>query len=164
MNTRVDNNIEMAVVTVLYNANIDAWRLLIVESRNRSARGWIQLTFCVSADKRRRYDQYGIDGLTSSGQGGRADFDFGGGFDHGFTSFHFRDPNEVFREFFGGRDPFAEMFGNGAYSLRAYVCFICSIALLCISSRMLCPELSLTEIRKYYVLQIQVIDPNIAKV
>lgn len=39
---------------------------------------------------------------------GAADFEFG----FGFPTFHFRDPEEVFREFFGGRDPFAEFFSG----------------------------------------------------
>ena len=41
------------------------------------------------------------------------DFDFGG-FNSRFHGHHFtfRDPEDVFREFFGGRDPFAEFFGG----------------------------------------------------
>ncbi|XP_038646072.1 dnaJ homolog subfamily B member 2 isoform X2 [Scyliorhinus canicula] len=57
--------------------------------------------------KRQVYDKYGKDGLI--GAGGRApskDTEF-----PGFV-FSFRSPDEVFREFFGGRDPFAELFDD----------------------------------------------------
>ncbi|XP_046678950.1 dnaJ homolog subfamily B member 6-A isoform X3 [Homalodisca vitripennis] len=63
--------------------------------------------------KRRVYDQYGKDGLNQDrGSRGRsrhhhdADFEFGFGF-----PFTFRDPEDVFREFFGG-SPFQELFGG----------------------------------------------------
>ncbi|XP_013399016.1 dnaJ homolog subfamily B member 6 isoform X7 [Lingula anatina] len=56
------------------------------------------------AKKRDLYDRYGKDGLND------ADIDFGG-YDTGFH-FTFRDPEEVFREFFGGRDPFEDFFGG----------------------------------------------------
>ncbi|XP_023029660.1 dnaJ heat shock protein family (Hsp40) member B6 mrj isoform X1 [Leptinotarsa decemlineata] len=50
--------------------------------------------------KRRVYDQYGKDGLLNGNSRGRSrhedDFDFGG-----FGFFSFRDPEDVFREFFG---------------------------------------------------------------
>ncbi|XP_074659139.1 dnaJ homolog subfamily B member 6-like [Tubulanus polymorphus] len=73
------------------------------------------------ADKRRIYDQYGKDGLTGAGASNGADFGAGGGFDFdfggGFAShgggaggfrhdFMFRDPFDVFRDFFS-HDPFA---------------------------------------------------------
>ncbi|KAL1491390.1 hypothetical protein ABEB36_011994 [Hypothenemus hampei] len=55
--------------------------------------------------KRRMYDQYGKDGLLNGGRGGRSryedDYDWGG-----FGFFTFRDPEDVFREFFGGTDVF----------------------------------------------------------
>lgn len=59
----------------------------------------------LSDDKKRRvYDQYGKEGLLNNGSRGRSrhddDFDFGFGF------FTFRDPEDVFREFFGGNDVF----------------------------------------------------------
>ncbi|CAM4526183.1 unnamed protein product [Leuciscus chuanchicus] len=50
-------------------------------------------------NKRRQYDRYGKEGL--SNRGGHYDEDFMGGFT-------FRNPDDVFREFFGGRDPFAD--------------------------------------------------------
>ncbi|XP_067864291.1 dnaJ homolog subfamily B member 6b isoform X2 [Heptranchias perlo] len=55
------------------------------------------------SSKRDIYDRYGKDGLTNTGGGGH----YGEGYDLGFT---FRNPEDVFREFFGGRDPFADFF------------------------------------------------------
>lgn len=49
------------------------------------------------------YDRYGKEGLGDRGFGASS----GGGYGH----FHFHDPFDVFRQFFGGRDPFAD-FGN----------------------------------------------------
>ncbi|KAL4222461.1 DnaJ subfamily B member 6 [Mactra antiquata] len=66
----------------------------------------------VLSDKQKRdvYDKYGKEGLTGHHGNGYSTYDdYGGEFDH-FHGFHFRDPEEVFREFFGGRDPFAEFF------------------------------------------------------
>uniref|UniRef100_A0A8C5GEN5 DnaJ heat shock protein family (Hsp40) member B6a n=1 Tax=Gouania willdenowi TaxID=441366 RepID=A0A8C5GEN5_GOUWI len=54
------------------------------------------------ANKRSIYDRYGIDGLTNS-HGGR---------DHFHEPYTFRNPEDVFRDFFGGRDPFADLFGK----------------------------------------------------
>jgi len=68
--------------------------------------------------KRELYDKYGKEGLT--GGGPEPDFDFGGFGHSGFHSFHFRDPNDVFREFFGGRDPFADFFGGGFPSFSGF--------------------------------------------
>uniref|UniRef100_A0A4W3I2B5 DnaJ heat shock protein family (Hsp40) member B6 n=1 Tax=Callorhinchus milii TaxID=7868 RepID=A0A4W3I2B5_CALMI len=53
--------------------------------------------------KRDVYDRYGKDGLTNIGGGGQ----YNSGYNFGFT---FRNPEDVFREFFGGRDPFADFF------------------------------------------------------
>uniref|UniRef100_A0A8C3HGT9 DnaJ heat shock protein family (Hsp40) member B2 n=1 Tax=Chrysemys picta bellii TaxID=8478 RepID=A0A8C3HGT9_CHRPI len=63
----------------------------------------------VLSDKSKRdlYDRYGKDGLTGAGTGDPR----GGAGAPGFT-FTFRGADEVFREFFGGRDPFADFFGN----------------------------------------------------
>eukprot|EP00918_Siedleckia_nematoides_P069954 GHVU01152495.1.p1 GENE.GHVU01152495.1~~GHVU01152495.1.p1 ORF type:complete len:227 (-),score=29.57 GHVU01152495.1:450-1130(-) len=61
-------------------------------------------------DKRQVYDRYGKEGLVQGNS--QPNFDFGG-FDSGFSHFNFRDPEDVFREFFGGRDPFAEFFSTG---------------------------------------------------
>lgn len=71
--------------------------------------------FSPTEKKRRVYDQYGKDGLLGHNdrQNSRSrryhnnhDFDDFGGF--GFT---FRDPEDVFREFFGN-SPFADIFGG----------------------------------------------------
>ncbi|XP_055235592.1 dnaJ homolog subfamily B member 2 isoform X3 [Gorilla gorilla gorilla] len=59
--------------------------------------------------KREIYDRYGREGLTGTGTGpSRAEAGSGG---PGFT-FTFRSPEEVFREFFGSGDPFAELFDD----------------------------------------------------
>ncbi|KAM8823513.1 dnaJ homolog subfamily B member 6b isoform 1-T2 [Spinachia spinachia] len=64
--------------------------------------------------QRNTYDRYGKEGLSAGGGGGRgggAHYEhFGGG---GFT---FRNPNDVFREFFGGRDPFADFFVDDPFN------------------------------------------------
>ncbi|XP_051785086.1 dnaJ homolog subfamily B member 6b isoform X2 [Erpetoichthys calabaricus] len=59
------------------------------------------------SNKRDIYDRYGKEGLTGGGGGGGGQFH--DGYDFGFT---FRNPEDVFREFFGGRDPFADFFDN----------------------------------------------------
>ncbi|CAH2259264.1 dnaJ homolog subfamily B member 6 isoform X1 [Pararge aegeria] len=60
--------------------------------------------------KRRVYDQYGKEGLNNSrGRHSAADEDYDFGY-HSFP-FKFRDPEEVFREFFGG-SPFGELFAD----------------------------------------------------
>nr|XP_055190588.1 dnaJ homolog subfamily B member 6 [Nyctereutes procyonoides]XP_055190589.1 dnaJ homolog subfamily B member 6 [Nyctereutes procyonoides] len=53
------------------------------------------------AKKRDIYDRYGKEGLNGGGGGGVR---FDTPFEFGFT---FRNPDDVFREFFGGRDPFS---------------------------------------------------------
>ena len=63
-------------------------------------------------EKRAAYDRYGPEGVNGGGgfggdRGGR-----GGGFG-GAGGFH-HDPFEIFREVFGGRDPFADFFGGGS--------------------------------------------------
>lgn len=77
-------------------------------------------------DKRRIYDQYGKEGLADGGGAqGPAGFGFPGGMGAffgagpfnpfgGMFGFSFRDPNEVFREFFGNNDPFSEFFGEAS--------------------------------------------------
>ncbi|XP_027020148.1 dnaJ homolog subfamily B member 2 isoform X1 [Tachysurus fulvidraco] len=59
--------------------------------------------------KREAYDAYGKDDMPVSGSGGGAYPDF-----PGFT-FTFRSPDEVFREFFGGQDPFADFFEDFSF-------------------------------------------------
>ncbi|XP_044130096.1 dnaJ homolog subfamily B member 6-like [Bufo gargarizans] len=53
------------------------------------------------AKKRDIYDKFGKEGLTSGGGGGSH---YDNPFEFGFT---FRSPDDVFRDFFGGRDPFS---------------------------------------------------------
>merc|ERR1719400_1803023 len=69
--------------------------------------------------KRRLYDKYGKEGLNpEAGHQGRQRShrrrprhgEEWGEEIYGFPSFAFRDPFDIFREFFGGNDPFAEMF------------------------------------------------------
>ena len=68
--------------------------------------------------KRRLYDKYGKEGLNpEAGHQGRQrqhrrqpdDWEDEDIHVHGFPSFAFRDPFDIFREFFGGADPFEEM-------------------------------------------------------
>jgi DnaJ family protein B protein 6 len=65
--------------------------------------------------KRKIYDKYGKDGLTSGarqqsrGRRSRTEDGFDDEFSYGFPSFAFRDPFDIFREFFGGGDPFEDM-------------------------------------------------------
>ncbi|KAA8587579.1 hypothetical protein FQN60_016441 [Etheostoma spectabile] len=61
------------------------------------------------ANKRSTYDRYGKEGLTGSNGGRGGHFHNG---DHFHEPFTFRNPDDVFREFFGGRDPFADFFGK----------------------------------------------------
>ena len=71
-------------------------------------------------NKRSVYDKYGKEGLTPSSAGApggsrRRHRHPGQQFSeddivYGFPNFAFRDPFDIFREFFGGNDPFAEMF------------------------------------------------------
>ncbi|OCT73871.1 dnaJ homolog subfamily B member 6-B isoform X2 [Xenopus laevis] len=58
----------------------------------------------VLSDSKKRdiYDKYGKEGLAGGGGGGGSHYDVP--FQFGFT---FRSPDDVFREFFGGRDPFS---------------------------------------------------------
>ena len=77
------------------------------------------------------YDQYGRDGLngqmpTANGGGSRGNrrsshrgYQGQDEFDavFGFPNFVFRDPEDVFREFFGGRDPFEDLFDRNENSI-----------------------------------------------
>ncbi|XP_024291431.1 dnaJ homolog subfamily B member 6 [Oncorhynchus tshawytscha] len=64
------------------------------------------------ANKRNMYDRYGKAGLTTNSGGGVGHYHNGDHFNEGFT---FRNPEDVFREFFGGRDPFADFFGGDPF-------------------------------------------------
>lgn len=70
-------------------------------------------------EKRSLYDKYGKDGLNNT-PGGSKDFHFR--HFHG-PSFHFsfRSPEEVFAEFFGGRDPFENFFGPSGSLRNSFV-------------------------------------------
>uniref|UniRef100_A0A8C5PXL3 DnaJ heat shock protein family (Hsp40) member B6 n=1 Tax=Leptobrachium leishanense TaxID=445787 RepID=A0A8C5PXL3_9ANUR len=69
------------------------------------------------AKKREIYDRYGKEGLTGGGGGGGGSH-FGNPYDFGFT---FRSPDDVFREFFGGRDPFSfDLFDDDFFGRREY--------------------------------------------
>lgn len=85
----------------------------------------IKINLLVVEKKRRIYDQYGKEGLLNHNEGMSGhhrrrqrdpfdshDFIFGTGF-----PFVFRDPEEVFREFFGG-SPFDDFFNQAAHHSR----------------------------------------------
>ncbi|KAF5908980.1 dnaJ subfamily B member 6-like, partial [Clarias magur] len=60
------------------------------------------------ANKRSVYDQYGKEGLSGGGAGRYHNGD-------AFQGFTFRNPEDVFRDFFGGHDPFADFFGDDPF-------------------------------------------------
>lgn len=70
----------------------------------------VAVIFVFPEKKRKVYDQYGKEGLINGG-GPRSRSRHDDDFDMGFGFFTFRDPEEVFREFFGGT-PFADLFGG----------------------------------------------------
>ncbi|XP_043853104.1 dnaJ homolog subfamily B member 2 isoform X2 [Dromiciops gliroides] len=79
----------------------------------------------VLSDKNKRdvYDRYGKDGLSGPGAGSDSPWARSGGF-----TFTFRNPDDVFREFFGGQDPFDDFFddidpGQGPARPRAFFGF-----------------------------------------
>ncbi len=55
--------------------------------------------------------------IWTGGGGGRGHFNN----DH-FGGFTFRNPEDVFREFFGGQDPFADFFGEFVFT-SVFLCF-----------------------------------------
>ncbi|XP_034997863.1 dnaJ homolog subfamily B member 6b isoform X1 [Hippoglossus stenolepis] len=70
--------------------------------------------------KRNIYDRYGKEGLSAGGGGGGGG---GGHYNHyGGGSFTFRNPEDVFREFFGGRDPFADLFAEDPFDFYGGNC------------------------------------------
>lgn len=60
--------------------------------------------------KRRVYDQYGKEGLINGSPRARSRHE--DEFDIGFGFFTFRDPEDVFREFFGVGSPFNDLFAG----------------------------------------------------
>lgn len=64
-------------------------------------------------DKRKIYDQYGKAGLEHGGGGGNfGQSQFFQGGRGGGGHFSFADADDIFRRFFGGRDPFADFFDD----------------------------------------------------
>lgn len=67
----------------------------------------------ILSDKKKKqlYDEYGLEGLgMASGSGSTGgSFYRNGGFDNHFT---FQHAEDIFRNFFGGRDPFADFFDD----------------------------------------------------
>lgn len=91
------------------------WMLITFEEVHLSTDlGYNSGVHCtIVEDKRNIYNKYGRAGLEQNSSPGpsfsSANFhDFGGA--HGFHQFHFRDPMDLFREFFGGTDPFEDLF------------------------------------------------------
>jgi len=70
----------------------------------------------VLSDEKKRsiYDHSGKSGLAGGGGGGRGGGSGAQNFQH--FNFNFRDPAEIFKEFFGGTDPFGEVFGSTSSS------------------------------------------------
>ena len=67
-------------------------------------------------DKRAAFDRWGSEGLRPGG-GSRGPGGGVGSPTRGFTfTNHHADPFEIFRTFFGGRDPFSEAFGEDPFS------------------------------------------------
>jgi DnaJ-class molecular chaperone len=60
------------------------------------------------------YDTYGKEGLSQPSRGRSRHYGSAAGDDFGMPgfSFTFRDPEEVFREFFGERSPFEDLLGG----------------------------------------------------
>ncbi|KAJ2473845.1 DnaJ sub B member 6, partial [Coemansia sp. RSA 2320] len=72
---------------------------------------------------RERYDKYGEDGLkrgfqppSASGAGYAPGHQGYGHSDQGGYAFRFKSANDIFSEFFGGRDPFASMFMESVFA------------------------------------------------
>ena len=68
-------------------------------------------------EKKAAYDRYGKAGLGQGG--GREDpfSDFGGfgGFSRGRGGFTFQQADDIFRNFFGGKDPFQDFFDDDPF-------------------------------------------------
>jgi len=78
--------------------------------KNTSLSTLVSVT-CLVESKRAIYDKYGKEGLVNGVEERSAGSSRGRRFTG--ATFCFRDPFELFREFFGGRDPFEDMFGSG---------------------------------------------------
>ncbi|CAG7837817.1 unnamed protein product [Allacma fusca] len=76
-------------------------------NRTHAFRNFYESPFSRYFDKRRRnYDTTGTNGFPNGPNPRKNEFDY-----DSFSSFKFRTPEEVFREFFRG-DPFADLFGS----------------------------------------------------
>jgi len=80
----------------------------------------ISEAYDILSDKKKRdvYDRYGKDGVLGGGghhhhHGHHDDFNFHDPSNGGNFHFHFRSPEDIFKEFFGTDDPFANFFGVG---------------------------------------------------
>lgn len=62
-------------------------------------------------NKRKMYDRYGKDGVSNNRSGVGSSRQSTDDFDIEFGFFKFRDPEDIFREFFGG-SPFSTFFGK----------------------------------------------------
>ena len=62
-------------------------------------------------EKKKLYDEGGMNGFEFDGQGPGASF-AGQGFPGGTRTFHFSNANDIFSQFFGTSDPFAAAFGD----------------------------------------------------
>lgn len=92
-----------------------SWNLERIKPSNPPSNFVLQLAIktvfcfmCFSEKKRRVYDQYGKEGLQMPGGKRRHKDDFD---PHFAGTFMFRDPEEVFKEFFGGTS-FEDLFSG----------------------------------------------------
>jgi len=74
---------------------------------------------CLVESKRAIYDKYGKEGLVNGADDTSAGSSRGRRF--AGPTFCFRDPFELFREFFGGRDPFEDLLGSGGIIALAFL-------------------------------------------
>ncbi|CAB3369913.1 Hypothetical predicted protein [Cloeon dipterum] len=89
-------------------------------TRSFNARSFFESPFHRFFDKKRRvYDQYGKEGLNNGSATRRNRFE--DDFNFGYPHFSFRDPEEVFREFFGGGIPgFLAPTGRGVHNFDPF--------------------------------------------
>lgn len=89
------------------------------------------ILFKLLEKKRKVYNQYGKDGLINGGSANRrrnhqrhpGHYDtFGQDFGPGFFNFSFRDPEDVFREFFNTSD-ITDLLFPGKYTIRQIIYF-----------------------------------------
>jgi DnaJ family protein B protein 6 len=86
--------------------------------------------YTISEKKRRAYDQFGRDGVQNGGSAQSRNFRRARqheDFDFAFPHFVFRDPEDVFREFFGGADPFEDLLDRKLF--KALTCCFSEICL-----------------------------------